>query len=248
MHAIGTFCFAELHTPTPERSAGFYGDLFGWSVRQISDRYWMFRRGSSDVVGMRRADIHRWIGCVRVDNVDSMVVRARTLQMTVAMPPLETSGVACAAMLRDEEGAVIGLWEPRGVEGTALETGPGSLWWVELATGLMSGAQRRYAALFDWGIAHTMKFENGPHGYTLFKVGERSAGGAFQFEPEWGVTPAWQVYFEVADFDASVARACSLGGEQGFWRDAPNAERIGVVLDPSGGLFLIAQPLAVATS
>jgi predicted enzyme related to lactoylglutathione lyase len=62
------------------------------------------------------------------------------------------------------------------------------------------------------------------------------------------VTPAWQVYFEVADFDASVARACSLGGEQGFWRDAPNAGRIGVVLDPSGGLFLIAQPLAVATS
>jgi len=76
-----------------------------------------------------------------------------------------------------------------------------------------------------------MKFENGPHGYTLFKVGERSAGGAFQFEPEWGVTPAWQVYFEVTNFEASAARACALGGEQGWWRDAPNAGRIGVVLE-----------------
>ena len=80
----------------------------------------------------------------------------------------------------------------------------------------MGPAQRRYASLFDWGIAHTMKFENGPHGYTLFKVGERSAGGAFQFEPDWGVTPAWQVYFEVTNFEASAARACALGGDRGF--------------------------------
>jgi uncharacterized protein len=246
-HPVGTFCFAELHAPAPELSAGFYRDLFGWSVRQISDGYWMFCSGTSVVVGMRRADTHQWIACVRVDNVERAIARAQTLEMTVVTPAVETPGVAHAAMLRDREGAVIGLWEPRGVEGTALETGPGSFWWVELATAAMGPAQRRYASLFDWGIAHTMKFDNGPHGYTLFKVGERSAGGAFQFEPEWGVTPGWQVYFEVTNFDASVARACWLGGAQGFWRDAPNAGRIGVIFDPGGGLFLIAQPLAPAT-
>ncbi len=135
---------------------------------------------------MRRADTHRWLACVRVENVESSIARAQTLEMTVVTPVVETPGVARAAMLRDQEGAVIGLWEPRGVEGTALETGHGSLWWVELATGVMGPAQRRYASLFNWGVTHTMKFENGPHGYTLFKVGERSAGGAFQFEPEWG--------------------------------------------------------------
>jgi predicted enzyme related to lactoylglutathione lyase len=247
-HSVGTFCFAELQTPIPDRSAGFYRDLFGWSVRQISDHYWMFSVGSADVVGMRRADTHRWVPHVRVDNVESTTARAQTLEMTVMTPAVETPGVARTAMLRDHEGAVFGLWEPRGVEGTALETGPGSLWWVELATAAMSPAQQRYGSLFDWGIAHTMKFENGPRGYTLFKVGERSAGGAFQFEPDWGIAPAWQVYFEVTSFEASTARACGLGGEQGFWRDAPNAGRIGVVLDPSEGLFLIAQPLAATTS
>jgi predicted enzyme related to lactoylglutathione lyase len=246
-HPVGTFCFAELHTPAPELSARFYGDLLGWSVRQISDQYWMFSSGSSDVVGMRRADIHQWLACVRVESVEGTIARAQTLEMDVVTPAVETPGVARTAILRDQEGAVIGLWEPRGVEGTALETGFGSLWWVELATGAMGPAQRRYASLFDWGIVHTTKFENGPHGYTLFKVGERSAGGAFQFEPEWGISPAWQVYFEVKDFEVSAARACALGGEQGWWRDAPNAGRIGVVLDSSGGLFLIAQPLAPAT-
>jgi uncharacterized protein len=247
-HPIGTFCFAELHTPALEGSASFYGDLFGWSVRQISDQYWMFYSGNSLVVGMRRADTHRWIACVRVDNVESRMARAHPLDLTVVTPAVETPDVAQVAVLRDPDGAVIGLWEPRGVEGTELETGPGSFWWVELATAAMGPAQRRYASLFDWGIAHTMKFENGPHGYTLFKVGERSAGGAFQFEPEWGVTPAWQVYFEVTNFEASAARACAQGGEQGFWRDAPNAGRIGVIIDPRGALFLIAQPLAPASA
>jgi predicted enzyme related to lactoylglutathione lyase len=247
-HSVGTFCFAELHTPAPELSAAFYRDLFGWSTRQISDEYWMFCLGNSNVVGMRRADTHRWVACVRVDNVETTMARAKTSGVTVVTPAVETPGVARTAMLRDDEGAVIGLWEPRGVDGTALETGPGSLWWVELATGAMGPAQRRYASLFDWGIVHTTKFENGPHGYTLFKVGERSAGGAFQFEPDWGVSPAWQVYFEVTNFEASAARACALGGEQGFWRDAPNAGRIGVVSDPGDGLFLIAQPLAPANA
>lgn len=247
-HPVGTFCFAELHTPAPELSAAFYGDLFGWSPRQISDRYWMFCSGSSDVVGMRHADTHRWLACVRVDNLESTITRAQTIEIDVVTTAVETPGVARTATLKDREGAVIGLWEPRGVEGTALETGPGSLWWVELATGAMGPAERRYASLFDWGITHTMKFDTGPHGYTLFKVGERSAGGAFQFEPDWGVTPAWAVYFEVTDFEASAARACALGGEQGFWRDAPNAGRIGVVVDPGGGAFFIAQPLAPVTT
>jgi predicted enzyme related to lactoylglutathione lyase len=57
------------------------------------------------------------------------------------------------------------------------------------------------------------------------------------------MTPVWQVYFEVANFDATAARACALGGEQGFWRDAPNAGRIGAIVDPGGGTFLIAQPI-----
>jgi len=248
-HPTGTFCFAELHTPEPERSARFYGTLLGWSVRDVADGYWMFHIGGTDVVGMRRAAAEpRWVSYVHVDSVDSTVARAQALGATVVAPGFDTPGVARTALLGDREGAVIGLWEPRGIAGTALETGPGSLWWIELATGDMAAARNYYASLFEWGIVHTLKFENGPHGYTLFKVGERSAGGAFQFEPEWGVRPAWQVYFEVTDFDATATRACQLGGEQGWWRDAPNAGRIGIILDPGGGAFEIAQPLAPATS
>jgi predicted enzyme related to lactoylglutathione lyase len=80
--------------------------------------------------------------------------------------------------------------------------------------------------------------------YTLFRVGERSAGGAFQFEPEWGLEPQWQPYFEVADYTSAVVRACALGGSEGFARDVPNVGRIGVVIDPRGATFWIAHPRA----
>ena len=93
-HPVGTFCFAELQTPAPEVSAGFYCDLLGWSIRQISDRYWMFRSGGSDVVGLRRADTHRWLACVRVDSVENTIARAQTLEMSVVTPAVETPGVA----------------------------------------------------------------------------------------------------------------------------------------------------------
>jgi len=243
-HPAGSFCFVELHTPELERAAQFYCDLFGWTVRRVSDTYWIFVAGAADVVGMRHSAQDRWVPCVRVDTISAILPQANGQGLVAIEPPLRTPGVADVALLRDPEGAVLGLWHADGVEGTSLDDGPGSLWWVELATADMQAARSRYASTFGWRLDHTMKFDNGPHGYTLFKVGDRSVAGAFQFEPSWGIEPAWQVYFEVSDFDATGARVCALGGEQGFSRHVPNAGRVGVLLDPGGALFCVAQPLA----
>jgi predicted enzyme related to lactoylglutathione lyase len=251
-HPAGTVCFAELQAPEIEAPARFYGALLGWTTAVAAGGpagYAMFRSGDRDVVGLRPVSSEpRWVAYVKVASVDVTAARAAGLGATIVSAPSETPGVARTCLIADPEGAVIGLWEPRGIDGTALDTGPGSLWWVELATGNMAAARAFYAALFEWRLDHTTRFENGPHGYTLFKVGDRSAAGAFQFEPEWGMTPTWQVYFQVASFDATAAQACAMGGEQGFWRDAPNAGRIGVLVDPGGVSFLIAQPLVPAVN
>jgi uncharacterized protein len=242
----GHFCIAELHTPDPEAAAKFYGPLLGWTLVPKADDYFMFQLNGRDVVGVRAApDIPEptWVPYVRVADADAAAKKALAHGATLLSRVSETPGVARTGLLGDSERAVFGVWEPRGVEGTEVETGPGSLWWVELATAAKDAADARYASYFDWAVTHTHKFENGENGYTLWKVGDRSVAGAFQFEPDWGVTPAWQVYFEVENFDATAKQACDLGGEQGFWRDAPNAGRIGVIVDPADALFLIAQPL-----
>lgn len=246
----GHFCFAELQTPAPDVAARFYGQLFGWTLEPRSDGYAMFRLAGRDVAGVRTTAAGsktQWIPYVKVLDADAAATKAVAHGATVVSPVTETVGVARTALFADDEGARFGVWEPRGIDGTDVESGPGSLWWIELATAAKDPADARYAAYFDWVVTHTHKFENGQHGYTLWKLGERSVAGAFQHEPDWGVTTAWQVYVEVADFDASAALACRLGGEQGFWRDAPNAGRLGVIIDPAGALFLIAQPRAGGT-
>jgi predicted enzyme related to lactoylglutathione lyase len=65
---------------------------------------------------MRQADTHHWVPCVRVADIESTVARARTVDVDVVTPVAETPGVARTAVLRDREGASVGLWEPRGVE------------------------------------------------------------------------------------------------------------------------------------
>lgn len=238
-----TFCFAELRTSDTDASARFYHGLFGWTLEPVTSGYSIFRLHGRIVAGLRSHEGKSgWVACLKVNNVgDSAARLARrgaTVDAVVAVP-----GVARTCDVRDVEGALLQLWEPKGLGGTQVESGPGSLWWVELATADMKPAIARYTSLFGWTSTHTTKYENGPHGYTLFTIGERSTSGVFQFEPDWGVRPAWQVYFEVKDFTESAALACSLGGSDGFSRDAPNAGRIGVITDPTGALFQIAQPI-----
>jgi predicted enzyme related to lactoylglutathione lyase len=242
-HPAGAFCFAELHTSETDASAHFYSSLLNWTCRAIGPGYWTFELDGRVVAGMRRGAAHRWVGYVHVPDVDQIAKRAVGLGAIVAAVAVDTPGVARTCLVADPEGAIVGLWSPRGVDGTAVETGPGSFWWMELATRNLASAGSFYAALFGWDLVHTMKFENGPLGYTLFKVDDRSTGGAFQFEPDWGLTPMWQVYFEVANYDAAVSRACELGGEEGFSREVPRVARIGVIGDPGHATFLIADPI-----
>jgi predicted enzyme related to lactoylglutathione lyase len=242
------FCFAELQTPAIEPAARFYGELFGWTMEPVGDGYWLFRLEGRDVVGVRRAPDHVWVPSLKVADADASAALLARHGASIVSPPVDVPGVSRACLIRDPEGATLQLWQPTGVEGTAVDAGPGSLWWIELATLDKDASAQYYASMFNWDLTHTGKFENGRHGYTLFKLNDKSTAGAFQPEPEWEMTPAWQIYFEVASFDATAAHACALGGEQGFWRDVPNAGRIGAIVDPGGASFLIAQPLVTGSA
>jgi predicted enzyme related to lactoylglutathione lyase len=163
----GHFCIAELLTPDPEAAARFYGPLLGWTLVPKADDYFMFRLDGRDVVGVRAApEIPEptWVPYVRVDDADAGAKKAVAHGATLISPVSETAGVARTALLVDSERAVFGVWEPRGVDGTDVETGPGSLWWIELATAAKDPADARYASYFDWAVTHTHKFENGANG------------------------------------------------------------------------------------
>ena len=107
MHSVGTFCFAELHTPEPERSARFYRALLNWTEREVCAGYWIFELDGRAVAGMRRSAEHRWVGYVHVTDVDQIVTKAVELGATVPETAVDTPGVARTCLLADPEGAIV---------------------------------------------------------------------------------------------------------------------------------------------
>jgi predicted enzyme related to lactoylglutathione lyase len=258
-HPFKTFCFAEIHTTEIERSSAFYGELFGWTPVPVpapsaaggsapgDPSYFMFQLDGQDVIAMRRTSgPHALLGYVNVASVDAVVAQAQGLGGGVKTPPFDTPGVARTAVLADREGALFGLWEGRGHAGAAVQDLVGTMWWIELLSLDIDTARDFYTSLFGWSVALTKKYADPGEpgaGYTVFKVGETSVGGAFEAARDWGIGPRWSVVFAIADWDETVRRVVKHGGQVVFWRDVPNAGRLGVINDFAGAPFLVMKPL-----
>ncbi|MFE1953024.1 MULTISPECIES: VOC family protein [Streptomyces] len=111
--------------------------------------------------------------------------------------------------------------------------------WMDLGTPDLDGAVSFYGGLFGWS------FQPGPPetgGYGLFQLGGRTTAGAMTVTPEQG-QPAWSVYFQSADADATAAAAEKAGGAVLFQpMDVMDLGRMAILADPAGASFGIWQP------
>lgn len=126
--------------------------------------------------------------------------------------------------------------------GTTREHALGAANWFELATTDQAAAKAFYAAVFGWtSVDH--EIGEGGH-YTIFEHQGRECAACYTMQPEQqGMPPHWDVYFRVADADATAAKARSLGGAvivEPF--EVMEHLRMAVIADPGGAVFCIAQP------
>jgi hypothetical protein len=70
----------------------------------------------------------------------------------------------------------------------------------------------------------------------------RSGVGILPIGTDWEVSPHWNSIFAVADCDATIERASTLGGSAIFVHTVPKAGRIGSLEDSGGALFAIRGP------
>jgi predicted enzyme related to lactoylglutathione lyase len=233
----------ELHTPDVDAAKRFYAAVFGWNTVDVPAArgdYTLFQLNGTDVAGLRRVAgaKHRWVPLVLVASIAGTAARA-TARGATASGHLRTPGVAATSLIRDPEGAELGLWEAGGHAGAQLTEAAGSMWWVELLSRDIVAARAFYAAVFDWNVRESSKIG---FPYTVFQIGDRMIAGGAQYDPEWGVPSRWQVLFAVANFEAAVRTAAAHGGSLGFWRDVPYNGRFGVLDDAQGGVFCIMDP------
>ena len=248
-HDPGSFCWVELATSDPEAAKSFYSGLFGWApvdnpMGPGPDAiYTRLQLSGGDVGALYRMIKEQaaqgvppnWLVYVSVASADAAAKRAKELGGAVLAEPFDIMDYGRMAMLKDPSGAVFAVWQPGTHFGMQRVNEPGAVCWCELATRDAEGAGRFYSSLLGWGLK-----TGDPRYHEITRDGV-PIGGLMVMGPEMaGVPPHWGVYFQVADCDAIVAKAKSLGGRLLFGpRDMETVGRFAVLQDPQGASFSV---------
>lgn len=242
-HPPGTFCWIELMTSDSAGARSFYTGLFDWSVSENPmgemGIYYIFRKDGADAAAMYQAgpDMQGvppfWMSYISVEDTDAMTEKAKSLGGTVRMGPFDVMDHGRMTVLSDPQGAAFAIWQPKANPGVGVRDEVGALCWNELQARNLDAAKTFYPALFGW------EMKDSPE-YTEWRAGGQSIGGMLPSHAPEPVPSFWLPYFAVADCDAAVARAQSLGGSvfaPAF--DVPNVGRMAVLGDPQGAHFAI---------
>jgi predicted enzyme related to lactoylglutathione lyase len=256
-HAQGTFSWPELSTTDQKAAVAFYRGLFGWDVNEQpigpNDLYSIFKLDGRDVGAcytMRSEEKNmgappHWNSYITVDNVDESTKRAQELGATVLAPAFDVMDAGRMSILKDPTGAMFELWQAKRSIGAQTLGEPGALCWTELTTSDTAAAEKFYTSLLGWKPKHSAP--GSPMPYTEFTV----AGAD---HPSVGMMPKpphlpphmpsfWLPYFQVADVDAMVSKAKSLGAQIHFGpQDIPGTGRFAVIADPQGAAFSVYAP------
>jgi predicted enzyme related to lactoylglutathione lyase len=134
---------------------------------------------------------------------------------TQTRPPqsMDVMDIGRMAFFVDPTGAVLGVWQPKTFAGADLVNEPNSLCWNEVLTRDAETDKVFYPAVFGW-VAGRPLFEGAPESYTVWELGGKPVGGMMQMADEYfppEAPPHWGVRFAVADCDATVVKARTLG-------------------------------------
>lgn len=242
----GAPCYVELYTPDQPAAKEFYHALFGWDLHDDplgpDDYYTSARLGEQHVCGIARHTMSGhpayWSVYLAVDDVDAAVAKVAAAGGVVEAGPMDVMDLGRMATIQDPTKARVNLWQARNVIGTTVRDEPGAPGWNELVTPDVRTATEFYTAVLgiDW---HTESMgEMGD--YTMSTIGDRHWSGVMSLPADDPTPPHWNVYFDVADADATAATAESLGGKVVVPpMDVPNVGRMTLLADPQGGLFWV---------
>jgi len=249
----GSFCWMELATTDQGAAKAFYSSLFGWTAHDApigaEQFYTMLKLDGREAAACytMMADERsmgippHWNLYIAVENADASAARAAELGGQVLAPPFDVMDAGRMAVIRDPGGAIFHIWQANRHGGIRAASVPGAFCWADLNTGDAAAAGAFYSALFGWTIAPG---ENDPSGYLHISNGKTMIGGipsAGQRDPN--APPHWMLYFQVADCDASAAKAGELGGRALMPPlTLEGVGRFAVIADPQGAAFSLFTP------
>lgn len=217
----GTPNWVDLRTDDVGAAKRFYAELFGWAYEEERDANGQALAiahkddGVVAAIGPLLLDPREmplramWNTYLAVDKADVAVARAITGGGSVVLAPTAIGVAGVGALVKDSNGATVGLWQARERVGATLVNEVGTVIWNELSVDDIESAIAFYDHVFGLGAE-----VSGPGGepYVTFKskgdpvAGACSRGGT-------GEPSHWHVYFAVDDAARAAARAVELGGQ-----------------------------------
>ncbi len=116
---LGHICWNELLTNDVPAAGAFYTQLLGWqavSGPPPIGHYTVFKMKNQDVGGMMACPMSdvppHWLAYVHVTDVDALVQKVSALGGQVISPAFDIPTVGRIAIMKDPQGAVLGLFKP----------------------------------------------------------------------------------------------------------------------------------------
>jgi len=245
----GAPCWIELFTTDPDRAEMFYGDLFGWRAEHLGDDFGGYRifhgADGAPVAGCMGNDPSQgmpssWSIYLCTPDIDETARRATEAGGRLVFGPNPVGEMGRMAVLVDSAGATVCAWQPTSFDTPGIRPGVlGTPAWYETLSRDYAASVDFYTRVFEWD-AHTMS-DTDEFRYTTHGRDDAAVAGimdAAEILPD-GTPSLWQVYIQVADADATVARAAELGGAVVREpRDTPYG-RVAAVSDPSGAVICV---------
>lgn len=241
----------DLGSADTAQSAAFYTGLFGWEYQSAgpdSGGYGFFMLDGKTVAAvgpLPEGAQPSWTIYFNTPDADDTAKAVEAGGGTVRMSPMDVFTEGRMAIFGDPAGAQFAVWQPRDTKGLGTVNTPGSLAWTELYTPDVAAAKTFYADVFGWTTRDEDMGGGMVYSIVLPASGGDSSGqgGMMRLDPEMaahGVPPRWGVYFEVADCDATAAKAAELGGKVVMGPDSiPQVGRIALLEDPHGVQFSV---------
>ncbi len=109
----GEFCWEQLNTTAVDKGIAFYEKVYGWKT-EAQGGMKIFNAGSAQVATVMQAPQGvpaSWLTYVVVPKLADACKRAQTLGGKVLMDNIKVPGIGTYAVIQDNVGAIIGLFE-----------------------------------------------------------------------------------------------------------------------------------------
>jgi predicted enzyme related to lactoylglutathione lyase len=255
----GKFVWFDLATSDAAASQRFYGKVFDWEfqpLRGTQERYTVIRSAGKPVGGIFRPAVPpggpagagavgaRWLSIASVANMDRTVAAMTAGGAQVLVPATVVEGFGTRALLRDSQGAILGLLQSSSGDRKDAPVETGEFFWVDLYARDPAAAARAYQQL---GYELSSDEVSGDDRIVLSAHGYARAG-ILRLPPE-GREPGWLPYVQVDDVPAALARVRAAGGK--VLREPDPAilgGQLAVFADPLGGVLGVLNWPATATA